>query len=113
MKVQAWREAPEETITGGEMKGVHLRIVAGPREGAKNFVMRVFELEPDGHTPRHSHPWEHEAFILSGRGILRGAEGDRELQPGDAVFIPGGEDHQFRNSGKQPLQFICVIPAGK
>ena len=113
MKVQAWRGVPEETITGAEMKGVHIRIVAGAREGAKNFVMRVFELEAEGQTPRHSHPWEHEVFILSGQGILRGAEGDRELQPGDAVFIPEGEEHQFRNPGKPALQFICVIPAGK
>ena len=113
MKVQSWREVAEETITGAEMEGVHIRIVAGPREGAKNFVMRVFEIEPEGHTPRHTHDWEHEVFILSGKAILRGADGDRPLKPGDAVFIPGGEEHQFHNPGKQPFQFICVIPAGK
>jgi len=113
MKVQTWREAPEEPLTDPELRGVHIRVVAGPREGAKNFVMRVFELDPGGYSPRHRHEWEHEVFVLAGKGSLKSAEGERPLHPGDAVFIAGGEDHQFRNAGPQPFQFICVIPVIK
>jgi len=112
MKVQAWRDVPEEAISDPELRGVHIRIVAGPREGARNFVMRVFEVDPGGHTPRHRHEWEHEVFILAGEGSLVTAGGKRPLRPGDAIFLAGGEDHQFRNAGPQPFQFICVIPAG-
>ena len=38
--------------------------------GAENFAMRLFEMEAGGYSPFHSHPWEHEVFILEGR-VLR------------------------------------------
>jgi oxalate decarboxylase/phosphoglucose isomerase-like protein (cupin superfamily) len=34
------------------------------------------------------------------------------VAPGDAVFVPGGEEHQIRNAGTAPLTFLCLIPAG-
>ena len=32
--------------------------------------MRHFEIEPGGTTPLHEHEWEHEAFILTGGGVV-------------------------------------------
>lgn len=113
MKVQTWRATPEEPVTEPGAQGVHLRVMIGPRDGAENFVLRFLEVEPGGHTPRHRHDWEHEVFIVAGEGSLVGAEGERPLRPGDSVFIAGGEEHQFRNPGAGPFQFICVIPARK
>jgi len=34
------------------------------------------------------------------------------LEPGDVLFIPGGEEHQFVNEGAEPFFFICLIPLG-
>ena len=112
MIIQAWHEVSEEPPSA-ELKGVHIRVVAGKKEGAPHFVMRVFELEPGSNTPRHCHDWEHEVFVLEGEGRVWSEKGEQPLSPGQAVFIPGGEEHQFRNSGRQPFRFICVIPAGK
>ena len=30
--------------------------------------MRIFEVEPEGYTPRHAHDWEHEILVHSGSG---------------------------------------------
>ena len=78
--------------------------------GAKNFAMRVFEIEPNGFTPLHKHPWEHEVFALEGEGEVFDGAKATPFEAGFAVFVPPGEMHQFRNSGKILLRIICLIP---
>jgi quercetin dioxygenase-like cupin family protein len=78
--------------------------------GAPNFAMRLFEMKPGGYSPLHSHDWEHEVFILEGEGVVVGGSEQRQLKPGDAVFIPPNEKHQFRNTGKKLVKFLCIVP---
>jgi len=90
--------------------GVKMRRVIAEKEGAKNFVMRVFEIEPGGHTPLHKHNWEHEVFILNGSGTVVSQSGEHQVKSGDVVFVPGWEEHQFKNTSDKTLEFICLIP---
>ncbi|MEJ5185689.1 MAG: cupin domain-containing protein [Candidatus Geothermincolales bacterium] len=101
----------EAVNPGGESRGVSLKWLIARGEGAPRFFMRLFEIEPGGHTPLHSHPWEHEVFVLSGRGEVKGSEKTFDLRPGDAAYIEEGEVHQFRNVGDTPFVFICVVPS--
>ncbi len=93
-----------------ELPGVLKREVITARDGAPNFCMRVFEVEPGSSTPDHSHPWEHEVFILAGQGVVRGEPGETAIGAGSVVFIAPGEQHCFINTGDQVLRFICLIP---
>jgi len=90
--------------------GVKVRWLITKKTGAPNFAMRLFEMEPGGSTPRHAHNWEHEAFILSGRGEVLVEEGEKSFGPEDVVFVPSGEEHQFRNTGDETVRFLCMIP---
>jgi len=47
------------------------------------FAMRMFEVEAGGHTPFHSHDWEHEVFVLHGTGALVTEEGEKPFQQWD------------------------------
>jgi quercetin dioxygenase-like cupin family protein len=78
--------------------------------GAPNFAMRLFEMQPGGNSPLHTHDWEHEVFILEGEGTVVGKEGERKFKPGDAVFIRPNEKHQFKNTGKKLVKFLCLVP---
>jgi quercetin dioxygenase-like cupin family protein len=91
-------------------KGVIMRVVMGPAQGAPNFTMRVFEVQPGCATPLHSHWWEHEVFVLSGRGVANTGREETPIAHGSTVFVPGGDRHQFRNTGEGVLRFICVVP---
>ena len=93
-----------------EAEGVSLRVVIGEKEGAPNFVMRVVDLEPGASSPRHSHDWEHEVFVLSGKGRVYGGGKEVSLSPGYTVFVPPMEEHQFSNTGDEILRFVCLIP---
>ncbi len=96
---------------GGESLGVSLKWLISDKEGAPRFFMRLFEIAPGGHTPLHSHPWEHEVFVVSGRGEVEGEGGRKPIGPGDAVYVEEGEVHRFLNPGREPLVFICVVPS--
>ena len=82
----------------------------GSDEHAPNFVMRQFEVAPGGHTPRHFHPYEHEIFVLEGKGVVVDGEAQRPLTPGDVVYVAPNDVHQFRNLGEAPMKFLCLIP---
>ena len=106
MKVQNYRQ-----VEGNQAApGVIMRVVAGSTEGAPTFVMRVFEIEPGSATPTHSHPWEHEIFVVSGRGAVKSDKDDQPLQEGDAVMVLPDEVHGFANTGDEMLRVICVVP---
>jgi quercetin dioxygenase-like cupin family protein len=92
------------------VEGVTVRVVVGPGQGAPHFNMRVFEVQPGHATPRHSHWWEHEVFVLSGQGVANSGREETPISHGSTVFVPGGERHQFRNTGPDLLRFICVVP---
>ncbi|MFO7568641.1 MAG: cupin domain-containing protein [Smithellaceae bacterium] len=93
-------------------KGVAGRVVIGNTDGAGNFCMRAFEVAPGGHTPKHTHAWEHEIFIHKGAGEVYGQGTWHPVGAGSVVFVPAGEEHQIRTTGNEPLVFICLIPAG-
>ena len=97
----------------GEMagaEGVLKQIPLGQNEGAPNFSFRVFTVEQGGHTPLHSHPFEHLNYIIAGKGIVVSGEGERAIQQGDFAFIPPEEKHQYRNAGDEPFVMICAVP---
>ena len=76
--------------------------------GAKRLQLRLFTLSVGGYTPLEKHAHEHEVFILRGRALLRGGEQEVELKPGNAIFIPSFEEHQFKNIGDEPVEFLCT-----
>ena len=87
-----------------------VRCLIGPDDGAPSFTMRQFEVAPGGNTPRHSHGFEHEVFVLEGEGTVLDSRGEHQLYPGVAVYVAPDEIHQFRNNGSRPLKFLCLIP---
>ncbi len=100
---------PQEANEEGATKTTVRWLISRP-EGAPNFSMRLFEVAPGGHTPLHTHPWEHEVFVLDGDVEVMTAEGPRPLAAGDAVLVLPEERHQFRNTGDGTARFLCIIP---
>ena len=110
MKVIHYTDVQAEEVEQGA-KGVRIRWIITEATGARNFVMRHFEIAPGGYTPHHAHGWEHEVFILEGQGAIKGDEGEKPFIKGDVIFLPPGERHQFLNTGTAPLQLLCLIPS--
>ncbi len=113
MHVGRWKDVEGKAVTEAGADGVTIRVLMGDNVGAPNFTTRHFEVAPGGHTPYHTHPWEHEVYILSGKGKARRKGGETEVGPGSFVYVPPDEEHSFVNAGDAPFSFLCVIPAAK
>jgi quercetin dioxygenase-like cupin family protein len=97
------------TVEGA--KGVYKQIPLSRESGVPRFSFRVFTIEPGGHTPFHSHEFEHMNYVIAGEGILVGEDTEHKLAEGDFALILAGEKHQYRNSSKtRNLIIICAVP---
>jgi quercetin dioxygenase-like cupin family protein len=110
MKVNHYGDVESKPVTMEGASGCRVRQLVCAADGAPNFAMREFEVEPGGFTPRHSHPYEHEVFVLEGAGEV--FEGDKvhAFRAGDVIYVAPDEVHQFRNTGDAPMRFLCMIP---
>ncbi|HHM24319.1 MAG TPA: cupin domain-containing protein [Bacteroidetes bacterium] len=110
MVVKSIQEVPAKPVEMEGAEKVRMRLLISEEDGAPNFRMRLFEVEPGGFSPYHTHNYEHEVLILEGEGEVRGEQGSRPFARGDVVFVPPNEPHQFVNKGSGVLKFICLIP---
>ena len=106
MKIISYREVEAKEVE----EGSKIRIRWLNSEGSSNFAVRHFEIEPGGYSPCHSHPWEHEIFVLEGNGTALGNKEVEAISVGDLISIPAGETHQIKNIGKSTLKILCMIP---
>jgi quercetin dioxygenase-like cupin family protein len=112
MKAIQYTEIAPTLLDGGQARNVAGRVVIGKADGAPSFCMRVFEIGAGGHTPRHSHRWEHEMFFHSGQGELFCDGKAHAVRAGSVVFVPGNAEHQIQNGGTDPLVVVCLVPSG-
>jgi quercetin dioxygenase-like cupin family protein len=81
-------------------------------DGTPSFSVRVFTIEPGGHTPYHTHPFEHINYVIDGQGALVTEAGEeRPVQKGSFVLVLPNEKHQYKNMlPDRPLVIICAVP---
>lgn len=92
-------------------RGARMAVLIGPAQSAPRFVTRRFLFEPGGRIPRHRHPdIEHEQVMVRGEMVLGFDGGERTVRAGDAVYIPAGAAHWYENRGREPVEFLCIIP---
>ena len=92
-------------------KDVTMKILIGPDDGSRNIIMRLFRVLAGGHTPYHTHDFEHLVRVLAGKGVVIDEDGNKhELSPGQSVFVKPNEKHQFANPFSEPFEMTCTIP---
>ncbi len=125
--------------------GLYKGVLIDESDGAPNFAMRRFVLDPGAEVPRHTNEVEHEQYVLEGEYVVgisdasetHRADGDRAerssadrssgqrpreetvddveehtVSAGDALLIPSGTVHWYRNEGEERGAFLCVVPNG-
>jgi len=93
------------------------RAFIGRAAGSERLGASVWELEAGRAAyPYHAHLAEEElVVVLSGRPSLRTPAGWRELEPGETVAFPRGEQgaHQLVNRSSEPARFLAVSTNGE
>ncbi|MGM0604198.1 MAG: cupin domain-containing protein [Halobacteriota archaeon] len=116
----------------GPADGLSKGVLIDESDGAPNFAIRRFTLDPGATVPRHTNQVEHEQYVLEGEYTVgiepptdesdaddEGTDVDRTesageytVAAGDALFIPPGTVHWYRNDGDEPAAFLCAVPNG-
>ncbi len=110
MKIKKEDQIPEAVPEEEGVNKVKRRILIGPEDGSIDIIMRYFTVLPGGNTPYHEHDFEHVVRIEKGKGVVVNADHmEIPVSPGQSLFIPGGEKHQFINPNDEPFEFICTI----
>jgi uncharacterized cupin superfamily protein len=88
------------------------RVRIGELVGASALGLTVYDLAPGQSAfPYHyEHGREEWLFVLSGRPTLRDPDGEEQLEPGDLVVFPEGEDgaHKVTNNGDEPARIAML-----
>ncbi len=90
--------------------GVSMRVAIAEEDGAKDIVMRILEVDPEGYTPLHTHDYEHLLFVVKGKGLVTDGSRECRMEKDDVVFVPGGQVHQIKNTGDSELVIVSVLP---
>ena len=110
MIVSHERDVLGTRINNDEIKNAVKKVLISPTQGWAGYVMREFELDQGGYTPRHTHPWPHIIYILAGQGTLHLDGQDYQVEAGSFAFAPNNKLHQFINTGDGRFAFICIVP---
>ena len=89
--------------------GSRIRELCGlPTGGTEQQSLAEATLEPGQATERHYHAETEEIyFVLAGFAEMELEGEGAQVGPGDAVPIPPRAWHQIRNTGSEPVRFLC------
>jgi quercetin dioxygenase-like cupin family protein len=112
MKIIAIDQVEKKKVQMEGADGAWKQLPLGSRDGAPVYSFRVFTVEPGGHTPFHSHPYEHMNFVIEGQGVLKNEAGEEQsLKEGDFALVYPNEKHQYSNkSSDRVFRMICGVP---
>ncbi len=112
-KIGYYEVVEEKPLPLEQGESVSIRWLLSEKDGVPNFAMRLFTIQPGGHINAHSHPWEHEIYILEGVGDVRIGERVYRVTKGFFIYIPPNIEHEYWNTSNRELKFLCIIPLVK
>jgi mannose-6-phosphate isomerase-like protein (cupin superfamily) len=59
-------------------------------------------------SPHHHLQLEEIYYIVSGSGLMKVGTSERQLGPGDAVYVPRHTRHTLENNGSEPIRLLVV-----
>jgi len=70
----------------------------------------LFRIEPGQAVATHTSGSTVLLTVISGRGIVSGSEGDREVAPGDLITYAPREPHGMRATGERLVLAAVIAP---
>jgi len=85
-----------------------------PELAATGVNVGYTEVAPGQRGSRHAHAHEAEVWLFfAGHGLAIVGDEEREVGPGTVVYTPPGVEHQFVNTGAEPVRlYWFYAPSG-
>ena len=91
--------------------GVETRMVVSAQSGATQLCMFEQWVAPGHGAPTHSHPVEEVLTVRDGEAEMWMGDERVHVTAGQALIVPAGRLHGFRNSGTTTLHIHAVLAA--
>lgn len=82
-------------------------------DGGSLELVNEFEVANGGRVHPHTHPTHEFYFVMNGRGVMTIAGEDRDVGPGDLVYIPPDAVHSLAPTGGGAIHCFCFAVAVK
>lgn len=102
--VKSFQEIKEMEMDGG----ARIRWLITHKDGAPTFSMRYITIDKGKETPAHSHDYEHEIFVINGKGEVTIGNDTFSLDSGKFIYIPPNIFHKIH--ANENMNVICVVP---
>ena len=76
-------------------------------DGGYLELANEFEVAVGGEVFPHTHPTHEFYFVMTGVGTMIIGGEERDVAPGDLIYIPPDEVHSLRTIGDQPIHCFC------
>lgn len=108
-------QKPEPKVIRPNIEGKdYCRILGGPPE---SIVMRsgMVLLQPNKTVGKHNtEVYEELVIVLKGLGEMMLSDGKKlEMKEGNLLYCPPDTEHDVKNTGSLPLQYIYVVARAK
>lgn len=111
MKITSLDEVEKTRVTMEGAMDVWKQVPISKDDGTPAFSFRVFTIGQNGHTPFHTHPFEHLNYVIEGHGVMVTEGGkEQEIEKGHFALVLPDAKHQYKNIGEKPLILICAVP---
>lgn len=108
--VRETAEVNHESVSAA--KGLSKGVLVNEDHGAADVALRRFVLDPGATVPEHTNDVEHVQYVLDGEYVV-GIDGEEyHVSGGDALHIPAGTVHWYRNESERDGVFLCAVPTG-
>jgi quercetin dioxygenase-like cupin family protein len=91
MKTTTYQKAPKVS----PVPGVEITIIGN----TDRVMLTYITAQPGAVIPSHAHPHDQVGTCVQGEGELVSGNGKHKTIPGTAWTIPGGEAHDWKNTG--------------
>ena len=107
MLIKKLRDAKE--ITAGDR--TRLRELLHPdRDPAKiRYSLAVAWLAPGARSRAHRLKTAEVYYLVRGSGVMHIGDETAKIGPGDAVYIPPDSVQWLENTGKEGIEFLCIV----
>ena len=75
-------------VTHPDALNAVMKTLIGSTEGWDGHVMRIIELDKEGYSPKHKHPWPHINFMLEGEGVVFLNGKETPVKAGSFAYVP-------------------------
>ena len=90
--------------------GLTKEIVAPHNTGSEKIKVIITEFLPGHVHERHTHSGQEEVvYVLSGQGMARTTEEEKEIGPGTVIYIPAAEPHTIWNDSRTESLKILIV----